>query len=82
MQEETEPDGARGQDAAVDGKVAPAVVRPDGGAPGIRPSTTSWSNLAGEIPMYIAASSRDRPRRGTGRVSERARAMGTDLNAD
>src|SRR5262249_17725640 len=50
--------------------------------PGIRPYNTNWSNLAGEMPMYIAASSRDRPRRGTGRISERARAMVTDLNAD
>src|SRR5262245_33590049 len=42
---------------------------------GILPSATISSNLAAEIPMYIAASSRDRPRRGSGRISERARAM-------
>src|SRR5262249_37609629 len=30
--------------------------------------------------MYIAASSRDRPRRGSGRISERARAMATPVN--
>ena len=44
-------------------------------AAGILPSVTISSNLAAEIPMYIAASSRERPRRGTGRISERARAM-------
>jgi AcrR family transcriptional regulator len=38
VQEETTPDGASGQDAAVDGKVAPALGRPDGEASGIRPS--------------------------------------------
>ena len=38
MQEETAPDGAPGQDVAVDGKVAPALGRPDGGASGLRPS--------------------------------------------
>src|SRR5262245_64939481 len=42
---------------------------------GIRPSWTIWSNSDGETPMYMADSSRERPRRGTGRVSERARAM-------
>src|SRR5215831_13144274 len=30
--------------------------------------------------MYIAASSRDIPRRGSGRISERARAMATPVN--
>src|SRR5262245_32964188 len=43
--------------------------------PGIRPSATIWSNSDGETPMYMADSSRERPRRGIGRVSERARAM-------
>src|SRR5262245_35631039 len=45
--------------------------------PGIRPSSTIWSNSDGETPMYMADSSRERPRRGTGRISERARAMAT-----
>ena len=40
--------------------------------PGIRPSRTSSSNLLAEMPMYIAASSRERPRRGIGRTEERA----------
>ena len=43
--------------------------------PGIRPSATISSNSDGETPMYMADSLRERPRRGTGRVSERARAM-------
>src|SRR6516165_11698638 len=47
---------------------------------GILPSATISSNFAAETPMYIAASSRDRPRRGSGRISERARAMPTTLN--
>src|ERR1700730_17421336 len=45
--------------------------------PGILPSATISSNFAAEMPMYIAASSRDKPRRGSGRVSERARAIAT-----
>jgi hypothetical protein len=48
---------------------------------GILPSATISSNLAAEIPMYIAASSRERPRRGTGRTSERARAMATTVKS-
>src|SRR6516164_2579576 len=43
--------------------------------PGILPSATISSNFAAETPMYIAASSRDRPRRGSGRTSESARVM-------
>src|SRR5262245_58150313 len=43
--------------------------------PGIRRSATILSNSDGETPMYMADSSRERPRCGTGRVSERARAM-------
>src|SRR5262245_50491341 len=46
-------------------------------AAGILPSVTISSNLAAEIRTYIAASSRDRPRRGTGRISERARVIDT-----
>ena len=42
--------------------------------PGIRPSATSSSNFPAETPTYIAASSRESPRRGTGRTSERVRA--------
>jgi AcrR family transcriptional regulator len=38
VQEETAPNGAPGQDAAVDGKVAPALGRPDGGPSAMRPS--------------------------------------------
>src|SRR5580698_1330106 len=38
--------------------------------PGIRPSLTSSSNLLADIPMYIAASSRERPRRAIGRTAE------------
>src|SRR5215471_6550259 len=38
---------------------------------GIRPSATIRSNLVGEMPMYIAASSRESPRRGMGRTAER-----------
>src|SRR5271169_2649784 len=39
--------------------------------PGIRPSRTSSSNLLADMPRYIAASSRDNPRRGIGRTAER-----------
>jgi hypothetical protein len=42
---------------------------------GILPSATISANFAAEMPMYIAASSRDKPRRGSGRISERARAI-------
>src|SRR5262249_53127012 len=42
---------------------------------GILPSATISSNFAAEIPMYIAASSRDKPRRGSGRISERGRVI-------
>src|SRR5262249_20463159 len=48
---------------------------------GILPSATISSNFAAETPMYIAASSRDRPRRGSGRISERARAMATTVKS-
>src|SRR5262249_5588368 len=49
--------------------------------PGIRPSRTSSSNLVAEIPMYIAASSRERPRRGMGRTQDSTaeRVMATTL---
>jgi hypothetical protein len=36
--------------------------------PDIWPSPTSSSNLFGEMPMYMAASSRERPRRGMDRI--------------
>jgi hypothetical protein len=39
------------------------------------PSTASSSNLLGDMAMYIAASSRERPRHGTGRMSDRVRAV-------
>src|SRR5271165_3391961 len=39
--------------------------------PGIRPSRTSSSNLLADMPRYIAASSRDNPRRGIGRTAAR-----------
>jgi len=42
---------------------------------GILPSATNSSNLLAEMPTYIAASVLDRPRRGTGRTSDRARAV-------
>jgi hypothetical protein len=41
----------------------------------MRPSATSSSNFVAETPIYIADSSRDRPRRGTGLISERARTV-------
>ena len=43
----------------------------------MRPPPTISSNLAVETPMYMAASSRDSPRRGTGRTSERAASHGS-----
>src|SRR5262249_54736201 len=49
---------------------------------GIRPSMTIWSNFVALIPMYIAASSRERPRRGTGRASERARVTAHPYHLD
>jgi hypothetical protein len=42
---------------------------------GMRPSATSSSNFVAETPIYIADSSRDRPRRGTGLISESARTV-------
>src|SRR5690242_15961451 len=49
---------------------------------GIRPSRTNSSNLLADMPRYIAASSRDNPRRGIGRTAESAveRAMLISLN--
>ena len=51
MQEETTPDGAPGQDAAVDGKVAPALGRPDSADRSLAELRRRW---AGRYPTELA----------------------------